>query len=130
MELGHRTLIVSIAEPNPVKQKPGIARESTPSSNTKSYRHVESTSPATSSGSPAPTSGPSFDEIKKKTLGVMNVSDTVNDTKIRQMFEKYGPLRKVTLRPDHQWLTPGGLRWRLMEASLPGGESRLAPCQI
>jgi len=32
----------------------------------------------------------------------MNLSDTVNDTKIRQIFEKHGPLRKVTLRPDHQ----------------------------
>lgn len=77
-----------------------MARESAPSGSTKSNRHVGS--PAASVGSPAPPSGPSFDAIRKKTLGVMNVADTVNDTKIRQMFEKYGPLRKVTLRPDHQ----------------------------
>lgn len=60
-------------------------------------------SPSASGGAGSPpASVPSFDDIKKKTLGIMNVADTVNDTKIREMFEKYGPLRKVALRPDHQ----------------------------
>ena len=32
----------------------------------------------------------------------MNVPDTVNDSRIRAVAEKYGPIIRVTLRPDHQ----------------------------
>ncbi|KAJ9311073.1 hypothetical protein DTO271D3_8662 [Paecilomyces variotii] len=37
-----------------------------------------------------------------RTLGLMNVPDTVNDARIRSMTEPYGKLIKVVLRPDHQ----------------------------
>lgn len=37
-----------------------------------------------------------------RTLGLMNVPDTVNDARIRSMAEQYGKLIKVVLRPDHQ----------------------------
>lgn len=109
-QLKSRMLDVSIAQANPGKQKPGNAVDGT-KANTPGSDHghhangdnTNSTSPSASgeTGSPA-TSAPSFDSIKKKTLGIMNISDTVNDTKIREMFERYGPLRKVALRPDHQ----------------------------
>lgn len=103
-------LDVSIAQANPGKQKPGNAidgaKANTPGSDHSHHANgdnINSASPPTlgEAGSLA-ASAPSFDSIKKKTLGVMNIADTVNDTKIREMFERYGPLRKVALRPDHQ----------------------------
>ncbi|KAJ6257919.1 hypothetical protein Dda_7709 [Drechslerella dactyloides] len=45
---------------------------------------------------------PNWELIRQKTLVVLNVADTVNDSKIRAAFEKYGSLRKVQLRLDHQ----------------------------
>ncbi|PWW76639.1 hypothetical protein C7212DRAFT_279352 [Tuber magnatum] len=108
IQLKSRTLIVSIADPNPSKQKttnanPSIEKtaDSTPGRNMDRPRQ-NPLGPANPATSPQQLSAPAFSDIKKKTLGIMNLSDTVNDTKIRQMFEKYGPLRKVTLRPDHQ----------------------------
>lgn len=109
-QLKSRMLDVSIAQANPGKQKPGNAVDGTKTSTPGSDHghangdNINSASPPASGGGagvPA-ASAPSFDSIKKKTLGVMNIADTVNDTKIREMFEKYGPLRKVALRPDHQ----------------------------
>lgn len=111
VQLKSRILDVSIAQANPGKQKPGNAldtsRGSTPGSDHGHHRtngdSMDTASPPASGGAGSPpTSVPSFDDIRKKTLGVMNIADTVNDTKIREMFEKYGPLRKVALRPDHQ----------------------------
>ncbi|KAG0130421.1 hypothetical protein HOY82DRAFT_486640 [Tuber indicum] len=103
-QLKSRTLIISIADPNPSKQKTTNAnpstekmRDSASDRNTDRPRQ-KSANPAASQQPPAPA----FSDIKQKTLGIMNLSDTVNDTKIRHMFEKYGPLRKVALRPDHQ----------------------------
>ncbi|RPB13337.1 hypothetical protein P167DRAFT_486416 [Morchella conica CCBAS932] len=104
-----RPLDVTIASANPGKHRPGNAvesstRGSTPCSEANGDHNMDTPSPAAAAaaasgpGSPPP----SFDDIKKKTLGIMNVADTVNDFKIRELFEKFGPLRKVTLRPDHQ----------------------------
>lgn len=102
-QLKSRMLDVSIAQANPGKQKPGNAvdgtKASTPGSDHGHHTNGDNTN---SASPPAAASAPSFDSIKKKTLGIMNIADTVNDTKIREMFEKYGPLRKVALRPDHQ----------------------------
>lgn len=36
-----------------------------------------------------------------RTLGLMNIPDTVNDARIRALAEQYGPLVKIVLRPDH-----------------------------
>ncbi|KAL4763811.1 U6 snRNP complex subunit PRP24 [Aspergillus foveolatus] len=41
-------------------------------------------------------------ERRDRTLGLMNVPDTVNDARIRALAEPYGKLVKVVLRPDHQ----------------------------
>ncbi|KAL4954067.1 hypothetical protein BDW69DRAFT_144512 [Aspergillus filifer] len=41
-------------------------------------------------------------ERRDRTLGLMNVPDTVNDSRIRALVEPYGKLVKVILRPDHQ----------------------------
>lgn len=37
-----------------------------------------------------------------RTLGLMNVPDTVNDARIRALVEPFGKLIKIVLRPDHQ----------------------------
>jgi hypothetical protein len=37
-----------------------------------------------------------------RTLGLMNIPDTVNDARIRSLAEPFGPLVKIILRPDHR----------------------------
>lgn len=39
-------------------------------------------------------------DFRSKTLIVTNVSDTINDTVLRDMFSKFGPLHKLVLKPD------------------------------
>jgi squamous cell carcinoma antigen recognized by T-cells 3 len=39
---------------------------------------------------------------RARTIALMNVPDTVNDSRIRTMAEGYGDLVKIVLRPDHQ----------------------------
>lgn len=48
------------------------------------------------------TADASTGERENRTLGLMNVPDTVNDARIRAMAKPYGSLIKVVLRPDHQ----------------------------
>ena len=45
---------------------------------------------------------PSATDIQSRTLALLNVPDTVNDSRIRTLAEPYGVLVKVVLRPDHQ----------------------------
>ncbi|KAI4253616.1 MAG: hypothetical protein LQ352_003575 [Teloschistes flavicans] len=56
--------------------------------------------------SPAPVENeqnkPSPTKIKARTVALLNVPDTVNDARILAIAEPYGPLAKVTLRPNHQ----------------------------
>lgn len=44
---------------------------------------------------------PSRSDITAKTLGVMSLPDTVSEDQLRSIFEVFGALRKITLRPDH-----------------------------
>lgn len=37
-----------------------------------------------------------------RSLGLMNIPDTVNDARVRSLVEPYGSLVKIVLRPDHQ----------------------------
>lgn len=39
-------------------------------------------------------------DILARTLSISNLSDTVNDSQLRVIFEKYGPLKQILLRPD------------------------------
>ena len=41
-------------------------------------------------------------ERRARTLGLMNVPDTVNDARIRALVDPHGKLIKIILRPDHQ----------------------------
>ncbi|KAL9085701.1 MAG: hypothetical protein Q9165_007450 [Trypethelium subeluteriae] len=38
---------------------------------------------------------------RDRTLALLHIPDTINDTRIRDFVSQYGSLRKVTLRPDH-----------------------------
>lgn len=101
--LKSRALEVSIAEVNPSKSKPGNAvRSASPSVGPRDHTNGTRHSPRSEAAATASPPPPSFEQIKKKTLGIMNLADTVNDTRLRTLFEPFGPLRKVTLRPDHQ----------------------------
>ncbi|KAF7125614.1 hypothetical protein CNMCM5793_001853 [Aspergillus hiratsukae] len=59
---------------------------------------------AEANGTKAPSVEPegAAKERSARTLGLMNVPDTVNDARIRALAEPYGPLIKIVLRPDHQ----------------------------
>lgn len=39
-------------------------------------------------------------DIKARTLTISNLPDTVNDSQLKLIFEKYGPLKQITLRTD------------------------------
>lgn len=49
--------------------------------------------------------GPSKSELAERTMGIMNVPDTMNDTRLRAIVEKHGEIVKLVLRPDHQGAT-------------------------
>lgn len=42
------------------------------------------------------------DDRSARTLGLMNIPDTVNDSRIRTVAEPYGPLVKIVLRPERE----------------------------
>ena len=52
-----------------------------------------------SSASPGPSSA---SDIALRTVALLEVPDTINDSRIRTLTEPYGSLIKIVLRPDHQ----------------------------
>lgn len=53
-------------------------------------------------GSPPPSSTNASGDKQQRTIGLMNIPDTVNDARIQAIAEPYGQIIKVILRPDHQ----------------------------
>ncbi|KAE8413364.1 hypothetical protein BDV36DRAFT_37530 [Aspergillus pseudocaelatus] len=93
-EYRSRTLHVKISAP-----------QSTKRSATTIVSHVgKSQSPAAEvNGSKASADADTASgERAARSLGLMNIPDTVNDARIRALVEPYGKLIKVVLRPDHQ----------------------------
>ncbi|KAG5519387.1 hypothetical protein PMAC_002013 [Pneumocystis sp. 'macacae'] len=43
-----------------------------------------------------------FHDIKNRSLGILYLPDTVNQTRIEDVFKAYGDISKIELRPDHQ----------------------------
>ncbi|KTW27481.1 U6 snRNP complex subunit PRP24 [Pneumocystis jirovecii RU7] len=43
-----------------------------------------------------------FHDIKNRSLGILYLPDTVNQTRIEDVFKAYGDIDKIELRPDHQ----------------------------
>ncbi len=56
-----------------------------------------------SHGAASPTPpAPNRSEIQSRTIGLLNLPDTVNDARIRALAEPYGEIVKISLRPNHQ----------------------------
>src|SRR5690606_443633 len=51
--------------------------------------------------SPGGATKPSKEDIARRTFAIWGIPDTVNDSRLRNVLEPYGPLKKLTLRPDH-----------------------------
>ncbi|KAI9780658.1 MAG: Splicing factor [Geoglossum umbratile] len=103
-----RVLNVALSEPNPTKRQATTIITSEPSLGQANGKHSpplphHQESPMADTSTPPPQpSNHTTSSIKEKTLGVMNVPDTVNDARITQLFSAYGQLKRVLLRPDHR----------------------------
>ena len=109
-QLKRRLIHVEISSPNPSKRQASTTvrasvEPSTRDGRSPSIQHsIHSPGPESlAEGNSAPTSRrPSIADIQARTIALLNVPDTVNDSRIRAIAEPYGALVKVVLRPDHQ----------------------------
>ena len=102
-----RILNVSLSTANPVKrQATTIITPSSRSSTSPSpgLAGAEGGDDGTASPTTSVTSDykPLASDLQARTVALLNVPDTVNDSRIRALAEPYGVLVKVVLRPDHQ----------------------------
>lgn len=95
LKIGERNLSIRLSESKRSGHGTGQARAVTPAEN------GELAPPPAGADGVSPGPAPSMDVIRKKTVAILNLPDTVNDTRLREVFEKYGPLRKVQLRPEN-----------------------------
>ncbi|KAL8890367.1 MAG: hypothetical protein Q9215_002464 [Flavoplaca cf. flavocitrina] len=101
-----RTITVEIATKAPTKrQATTIVQGNARSSNSPSPGIQITNGDQPTVGSPGASANdgikPSSAEIKARTVVLLNVPDTVNDARIQALAERYGPLVKIVLRPDH-----------------------------
>lgn len=102
-----RPLNVSLSTANPAKRQATILISShSRSSNSPSPDLGRADGGGDNAPSPTPSTTeetrPSISDIQSRTVALLNVPDTVNDSRIRALAEPYGALVKVVLRPDHQ----------------------------
>lgn len=107
MNLKHlksRELYVSISTNDIAKRQANPAKKSMPRSTVS-----PSPGPPSTNGEIDFAASPSLSikdeskpDIQARTIGLLNVPDTVNDARIRAFAENYGAIVKVVLRPDHQ----------------------------
>ncbi len=69
------------------------------------------------------------EDIKLRTIGVLNLADTVNNTQVKQLFEQIGPVQNVTLLPDlegalveYEKVSDAGKAGMALEGSVIGGK--------
>ncbi|KAL8909343.1 MAG: hypothetical protein Q9171_005101 [Xanthocarpia ochracea] len=102
-----RTITVEIASKAPTKRQATTILQNTLRSSNSPSPDVQVTngneSTAESPGTVVKNgTTPTSAEIRARTVVLLNVPDTVNDARIRTRAERYGPLVKIVLRPDHQ----------------------------
>lgn len=102
-----RILNVSLSTAKPAKrQATTIITSSSRPSNSPSIEVAKVENSVDEAASPISSTDdqyrPSASEIQARTVALLNVPDTVNDSRIRALAEPYGVLVKVVLRPDHQ----------------------------
>ncbi|KAL8803424.1 MAG: hypothetical protein Q9223_006211 [Gallowayella weberi] len=101
-----RTITVEIATKAPPKRQATTVFQTSRSSNSPSPDVQMTNGDRSTAASPRTSindeSKPTSAEIRSRTLALLNVPDTVNDARIRELAERFGPLVKLALRPDHQ----------------------------
>ena len=102
-----RVLNVTLSTANPAKrQATTIITSNSRSSNSPSPEVAKVEESGDEAASPITSTDneyrPSASDIQARTVALLNVPDTVNDSRIRALAEPYGVLVKVVLRPDHQ----------------------------
>lgn len=100
-----RILSVSMATVNPVKRQASTIITSNSRSSTSpspDLAKVDEGGDDITSAFIKSEDRPSKTDIQSRTVALLNVPDTVNDSRIRALAEPYGALIKVVLRPDHQ----------------------------
>ncbi|KAL8800412.1 MAG: hypothetical protein Q9182_005214 [Xanthomendoza sp. 2 TL-2023] len=101
-----RTITVEIATKAPPKRQATTVFQTSRSSNSPSPDVQMTNGDRSTAASPQTAindeSKPTSAEIRSRTLALLNVPDTVNDARIRELAERFGPLVKLALRPDHQ----------------------------
>ncbi|MCJ1319728.1 Splicing factor [Xylographa vitiligo] len=84
---------------------PDPATSSLPSNNTSETSLQRSTSDSNTriaQATTTPSAHPSRSDIAARTLALLHIPDTVNEARVRALLEPYGPLKKLTMRLDHQ----------------------------
>ena len=99
-----RQLNVEIATDNQAKRQAvtiiqQVAQPSHSPTSTPRRDREDSLASVASHASSAPAAA---SEIFSRTIALLGVPDTINDTRIRALTEPYGSLVKIVLRPDHQ----------------------------
>ena len=93
------TIINADSKPNSISPSPPPSELSRHSNDQQHHPAITPDPPDHRHQSPA---RPDRETLQSRTLALLNVPDTVNDTRIRTLMEPYGTLVKVVLRPDHQ----------------------------
>lgn len=105
VQLKSRCLNVSPATAGPAKRQASTIMTSHSRSSASPSPALHTNGNVDNPASPASSTAerrPSYNEIQSRTIALLNVPDTVNDTRVRALVEPYGALVKVILRPDHQ----------------------------
>lgn len=94
-EFRGRILQVKLSTPAPVKRSAIVIT---------SKDRSQSANPSSATGATSPDSEtPKVEDDRSgRTLGLMNIPDTVNDSRIRAITEPFGSLVKIILRPDRE----------------------------
>lgn len=106
-----KTRILTVELSSQTNYKPTATSGSTRAFSISASPAPDSRGDARISNSPPPDSqapnndtlqGPLKADIASRTIAIMNVPDTVNDTRVRAIAEQYGSVIKLNLRLDHQ----------------------------
>lgn len=105
-----RILSVSLSTANPTKRQATtiINRDtqskstSSPPPNASEQSNGQRSPTPSDHSSDSTTNHPTKASIQSRTLALLNIPDTINSARIRNLMEPYGALVKIVLRPDHQ----------------------------
>ena len=97
-----------MSTPHPAKRQAtttntqGQRSSASPKPEPTSKRHLPDAHASPVASSNDHSNRPSAVSIAARTIALCNIPDTINDARVRALLEPYGPITKLTLRPDHQ----------------------------